>query len=172
MDIRLIIKKDYARLPKGSQLSFVITKINDDSFIAGIKEPPILGGTAYNIPLTRDDLVSVYNKIGEMLGHEEKPQFIEPVLDTVYFREVDYMGMKINAPDPFLGYYYLATDSDGDVYAFAEKPEYRNDMWFSDSIAGDEYPPIHVASVSLGDMDARDTLREIRQCLQKISQDI
>lgn len=70
---------------------------------------------------------------------------------------VDYFGLKIKVPgDEDLN--YIATDADGCVYCYREKPTYNNEAWCSVEGLRDY---LLVAKINLDGMFASETLKYI-----------
>jgi hypothetical protein len=49
----------------------------------------------------------------------------EPFSLPISTREVEYLGMKISIPED---HEWVATDGNGDIYSYSQKPEYRDDI--------------------------------------------
>ena len=65
--------------------------------------------------------------------HCEEPNFEFEDAKPIPMREVEYLGMKISIP---VNHEWLATDENGDIYSYSQKPEYREDImvWIGGSV--------------------------------------
>ncbi|EJS0970487.1 hypothetical protein NW995_002483 [Salmonella enterica] len=85
--------------------------------------------------------------------HEEAPDCKMTLVNVEYnATKILYFGMEVIIPD---WTNYLATDSNGEVYAYDNKPIIDGDDWF----VGDS-TIIHVATVNLHGLNWRETLRK------------
>lgn len=84
--------------------------------------------------------------------HEEAPDCKMTLVNLSQTKTINYFGMGITIPDWAK---YLATDRDGSVYAYDNKPSIDGDDWFVDhsSITS-------IATVNLHGLDWRETLRK------------
>ena len=71
-------------------------------------------------------------------------------------REVEYFGVKISIP---ADHEWVATDADGEIYSYSDKPEYSEDtmIWGSDFL--DSECPFAVAVAPISTEDAANSLR-------------
>lgn len=73
---------------------------------------------------------------------------------SAMFKEVEYFGLKIHIKT---AHKYIATDADGVMYSFLAKPTIQDNDSEWDSALFDHSS---VATLDLGDVDWKDTLRE------------
>ena len=71
-------------------------------------------------------------------------------------REVEYFGETISIP---ADHEWVATDADGEIYSYSDKPEYSEDtmIWGSDFL--DSECPFAVAVAPISTEDAANSLR-------------
>lgn len=84
--------------------------------------------------------------------HEEAPDCKMTLVNTAGYKTVDYFGQKLTVNE---NYNWLATDSDGFVYAYIAKPLTDNDGWYTNMSQF-----THCATVNLHGLDWKETLRK------------
>jgi hypothetical protein len=77
------------------------------------------------------------------------------LIEKFYTGEVDYFGIKLLLPD---GFSYLATDQDGEVWAFYEEPYIGIATWQPKHYK-EKSPPSLLAKVDLKGLDWKETLK-------------
>lgn len=61
---------------------------------------------------------------------DEEMNLEDPESLPILMREVEYLGMKISITE---NHEWLATDDNGDICSYSQKPEYREDTWVGGS---------------------------------------